>query len=60
MAATLIDPQTGLVRDGVRLNPDGSIRTVEATTYTYCQGVYLVLNDALVEDVAAGSRHRPR
>ncbi len=34
-------PQTGLVRDGVRLNPDGTIRTVEATTYTYCQGVYL-------------------
>ena len=28
------DPQTGLVRDGVRLNPDGTIRTVEATTYT--------------------------
>jgi predicted alpha-1,6-mannanase (GH76 family) len=41
MAATLVDPQTGLVRDGVRLNPDGTIRTVEATTYTYCQGVYL-------------------
>jgi Glycosyl hydrolase family 76 len=41
IAVTLIDPQTGLVRDGVRLNPDGSIRTVEATTYTYCQGVYL-------------------
>ena len=39
--ATLVDPQTGLVRDGVRLNPDGTIRTVEATTYTYCQGVYL-------------------
>ena len=41
MAATLVDPQTGLVRDGVRLNPDGSIRAVEAMTYTYCQGVYL-------------------
>ena len=38
IAATLVDPQTGLVRDGVRLNPDGTIRTVEATTYTYCQG----------------------
>ena len=25
IAATLIDPQTGLVRDGVRLNPDGTI-----------------------------------
>jgi predicted alpha-1,6-mannanase (GH76 family) len=41
MAATLVDPRTGLVRDGVRLNPDGTIRTMEATTYTYCQGVYL-------------------
>jgi predicted alpha-1,6-mannanase (GH76 family) len=41
IAATLVDPQTGLVRDGVRLNPDGTIHTVEATTYTYCQGVYL-------------------
>ena len=41
IAATLVDPHTGLVRDGVRLNPDGTIRTVEATTYTYCQGVYL-------------------
>jgi predicted alpha-1,6-mannanase (GH76 family) len=41
IADTLVDPQTGLVRDGVRLNPDGSVGTVEATTYTYCQGVYL-------------------
>ena len=41
IAATLVDPQTGLVRDGVRLNPDGTIRNLEATTYTYCQGVYL-------------------
>jgi predicted alpha-1,6-mannanase (GH76 family) len=41
MTATLLDPRTGLVRDGVRLDPDGTIRTVEETTYTYCQGVYL-------------------
>ena len=41
MAAILVDPQTGLVRDGVRVNPDGTIRTVVAMTYTYCQGVYL-------------------
>src|SRR3954471_10145189 len=38
---TLVDPESGLVRDGVRLNPDGSILTVETMTYTYCQGVYL-------------------
>jgi predicted alpha-1,6-mannanase (GH76 family) len=41
IADTLVDPGTGLVRDGVRLNPDGTIQTVEATHYTYCQGVYL-------------------
>lgn len=41
MAAELVDPASGLVRDGVRLAPDGSVREVAATTYTYCQGVYL-------------------
>jgi predicted alpha-1,6-mannanase (GH76 family) len=41
MADTLVDPATGLVRDGVRLNPDGTIHHVEGTNYTYCQGVYL-------------------
>jgi len=41
MAATLVDPETGLVWDGVRVNPDGSVRTVEKQIYTYCQGVYL-------------------
>ena len=32
MADTLVDPQTGLVGDGVRTNPDGSIGAVGATT----------------------------
>lgn len=41
MAAELVDPRSGLVRDGVRLAPDGSVREIVATTYTYCQGVYL-------------------
>ncbi|MFC5995979.1 glycoside hydrolase family 76 protein [Pseudonocardia hispaniensis] len=41
MAATLIDPDTGLVVDGVRVRPDGSVRLVETAIYTYCQGVYL-------------------
>lgn len=41
MAGTLVDPATGLVRDGVRLDPQGRIRETVATTYTYCQGVYL-------------------
>ncbi|MGH4016278.1 MAG: glycoside hydrolase family 76 protein [Pseudonocardiaceae bacterium] len=37
----LIDPDTGLVFDGARVNPDGSIRTVERNVYSYCQGVLL-------------------
>jgi predicted alpha-1,6-mannanase (GH76 family) len=41
MAETLVDPETGLVRDGVRVGPDGTVRAVEPTPYTYCQGVYL-------------------
>ncbi|WP_219415169.1 glycoside hydrolase family 76 protein [Pseudonocardia nigra] len=41
MAETLPDPETGLVRDGVRVGPDGAVRAVEPFIYTYCQGVYL-------------------
>lgn len=41
MAATLVDPASGLVRDGVRLDAGGAVREVAGTTYTYCQGVYL-------------------
>ena len=37
----LVDPGTGLVFDGARVNPDGSVRTVERPIYTYCQGVLL-------------------
>jgi predicted alpha-1,6-mannanase (GH76 family) len=37
----LIDPNTGLVFDGARVNPDGSVRTVERAVYSYCQGVLL-------------------
>jgi predicted alpha-1,6-mannanase (GH76 family) len=38
---TLLEPATGLIRDGVRVGPDGTVRAVEGTTYTYCQGVHL-------------------
>jgi predicted alpha-1,6-mannanase (GH76 family) len=41
VAETLVDPESGLVRDGVRLASDGSIRAVEGFVYTYCQGVHL-------------------
>jgi predicted alpha-1,6-mannanase (GH76 family) len=37
----LIDPSTGLVFDGARVNPDGSVRTVERAVYSYCQGLVL-------------------
>jgi predicted alpha-1,6-mannanase (GH76 family) len=41
MAETLVDPATGLVRDGVRIGSDGRVRAVDPTPYTYCQGVHL-------------------
>jgi predicted alpha-1,6-mannanase (GH76 family) len=41
IAETLVDPDSGLVRDGVRIAPDGTVRTVEPYIYTYNQGVYL-------------------
>jgi predicted alpha-1,6-mannanase (GH76 family) len=41
MAETLVDPESGLVRDGVRIAPDGNIRLVEPHVYTYNQGTYL-------------------
>ncbi|SHE56310.1 glycoside hydrolase family 76 protein [Streptoalloteichus hindustanus] len=37
----LVDPRTGLVWDGLRVNRDGSVRDVEKAVYTYCQGVLL-------------------
>lgn len=37
----LVDPDTGLVYDGLHLNPDGSVRVVEKTIYTYNQGVFI-------------------
>ena len=41
MADTLIDPDTGLVRDGVRIGPDGEISEVDKRIFSYCQGVHL-------------------
>jgi predicted alpha-1,6-mannanase (GH76 family) len=41
MLQHLIDPSTGLVFDGARVNPDGTVRSVERAVYSYCQGVLL-------------------
>jgi predicted alpha-1,6-mannanase (GH76 family) len=38
---TLVDPDTGLVRDGVRIAPDGEVVEVDKRIFTYCQGVHL-------------------
>jgi predicted alpha-1,6-mannanase (GH76 family) len=50
ITAQLVDPETGLVWDGLRVNPDGTVRMIEKAIYTYCQGVYL---GACVELAAA-------
>jgi predicted alpha-1,6-mannanase (GH76 family) len=41
MTAELVDPASGLVWDGLLVNPDGSIRAKDKSVYSYCQGVYL-------------------
>lgn len=50
MVSYLVDPVTGLVADGLRVSPDGRVRTVERSIYSYCQGVLL---GACVELAAA-------
>ncbi|HEX2133340.1 MAG TPA: glycoside hydrolase family 76 protein [Actinophytocola sp.] len=41
MEQLLVDPETGLLWDGLYVDPDGSVRDVVRTVYTYCQGVFL-------------------
>ncbi len=44
LAGTLLDPATGLIRDGVTAlgtPPVAAAETINPTIYTYCQGVYL-------------------
>ncbi|GLZ37544.1 glycoside hydrolase family 76 protein [Actinokineospora sp. NBRC 105648] len=41
MAEYLVDPDTGLLWDGLHVRPDGSVGEVVTTIYTYCQGVFL-------------------
>ncbi|MFL6143788.1 MAG: glycoside hydrolase family 76 protein [Labedaea sp.] len=37
----LRDEETNLLWDGLHVNSDGSVRDIEKTIYTYCQGVFL-------------------
>lgn len=37
----LLDQDTGLVHDGLRVTPSGAISKLETAIYTYCQGVFL-------------------
>ncbi len=37
----LLDPESGLVWDGLHIEPDGSIRDIDKAIYSYCQGVFL-------------------
>lgn len=55
MADTLLDPDSGLVRDGVRLAPDGTVYETVGLVYTYCQGVHL---GTCVELAARDGHHR--
>jgi predicted alpha-1,6-mannanase (GH76 family) len=41
METTLVDLDTGLVWDGLRLNEDGADGELVKAIYTYCQGVFL-------------------
>ena len=48
----LLDRGTGLFWDGLHVHPDGSVREVETTVYTYCQGVVLGACVELGDDYA--------
>jgi predicted alpha-1,6-mannanase (GH76 family) len=41
MAQLLVDPGTGLLWDGLYVEPDGSVKDIVKVIYTYCQGVYI-------------------
>jgi predicted alpha-1,6-mannanase (GH76 family) len=41
VAETLVDPDSGLVRDGVRVGPGGAVYEMDKRIFTYSQGVHL-------------------
>ena len=55
--STLVDPQTGIVWDGLHVDRDGGgIHEIGKTAYTYCQGVYL---GACIELASWGNDREP-
>ncbi|MGH3763237.1 MAG: glycoside hydrolase family 76 protein [Actinophytocola sp.] len=54
MEQVLVDPRTGLLWDGLYVEPDGSIRDIVKTVYTYCQGVFLGVCVELAEGDTSG------
>lgn len=54
MSQVLVDPATGLLWDGVYVEPDGSIKDVVKVIYTYCQGVYIGACVELAEGDTSG------
>jgi predicted alpha-1,6-mannanase (GH76 family) len=54
MAQALVDPATGLLWDGVYVEPDGSIKDIVKVIYTYCQGVYVGACVELAEGDTSG------
>lgn len=62
MQRSLVDPDSGLVWDGVRVGGDGAVRAIERHAYTYCQGVYLgtCVELALVTDKAVWNQRARR
>jgi len=41
MTDNLVDPDRGLLWDGLRVDTGGAVRSVDQAVYSYCQGVYL-------------------
>jgi predicted alpha-1,6-mannanase (GH76 family) len=54
MEQVLVDPETGLLWDGLYVAPDGSIRDIAKSVYTYCQGVFLGACVELAEGDTSG------
>ncbi|MET1074772.1 MAG: glycoside hydrolase family 76 protein [Umezawaea sp.] len=44
MEKALVDPESGLAWDGLHVHPNGEVREIETTVYSYCQGVLLGAN----------------